>query len=61
MNETKAREILKNAIQSDGSLFDLGHYIHWEKDSSEITLDDTFTIEELEAIVWWVRNQQEAV
>jgi len=58
MNEERAREILAKAIQPDGSLYDLGHYLNWDKGSGEITLDDGFAIEELEAIVWWVLNQQ---
>lgn len=61
MNETKVREILKQAIQPDGSLYDLGRYLNWNRGSEEVTLDDKFTVEELEAITWWVRNKPEVV
>lgn len=56
MNEQKTREILKDAIQPDGSLYCLGHYMAWTPGSKTITLDDEFTLEELEAIEWWMRN-----
>ena len=58
MNEERAREILAKAIQPDGSLYDPGHYLNWNKGSGEVTLDASFAIEELEAIAWWVSNQQ---
>jgi len=58
MDEERAREILKDWVQSDGSLFCLGHYISWPCcDKEEVCLDDTFTANELEAIAWWMRNK----
>lgn len=57
MNEEKARSILGDAIHKDGVTLDcLGHYMAWSPGDKEITLDSTFTVEELEAIVWWMRN-----
>lgn len=56
MDEQRAREILGGLIQPDGGLYDLGHYIAWTPGEEDVRLDDRFTIEELEAIVWWVRH-----
>jgi hypothetical protein len=56
MNEEQARAILGESVEPDGSLFNLGHYIAWDKDSDEVTLDCRFTADELEAIAWWMRN-----
>jgi len=58
MNEEKARKILGDAIQSDNSLYDVGWYINWCGPSEKgVSLDALFTIEELEAIVWWMKNK----
>ena len=56
MDEEKAREILGSYITGDG-LYCLGRYLYWEKGSKEATLDAEFSIDELEAIVWWMRNK----
>lgn len=58
MNEKMARERLKDSIQPDGTLYDLGWYLAWGNDETEGTLDGTFTVDDLEAIVWWVRNAE---
>ena len=61
MDKITARRILSNAIQDNNDLFCLGHYMSWDKGDKSITLDDKFTIEELEAIIWWMKsNGQEA-
>ena len=52
----KARNILKKYIQPDGGLYDLEHYMMYQPGDKSITLDDEFDVEELEAIVWWIRN-----
>lgn len=56
MDEEKARKILGDTVQEDGSLYNLGHYINWEHGDTDIVLDDRFTVEELVAIVWWMQH-----
>jgi len=56
MNADKAQQILRSTIQPDGSLYCLGSYISWSPTDAEVVLDSRFTIEELEAIIWWIRN-----
>jgi len=56
MNEEKAREILKDYITDDNGLHYSGHYISFEAGSKKITLDRDFEVNELEAIVWWMKN-----
>lgn len=57
MDEQRAREILGDTVQADGGLYCLGHYTAWSTDRPTITLDCEFEVEELEAIVWWMRNK----
>ena len=59
MDEKRAREILKDFICEDGGLFDGGHYMAWKPGERSITLDCDFELEELEAIVWWMKNMKE--
>lgn len=60
MNEEKAREILGEAIQPDGSLGSCGwEYIDWKPGQNGIILDGGFGLETLEAIVWWMQNRAE--
>lgn len=61
MDKQEAREILGNIIQPDGSLYNLGHYISWELEEECITLDDRFSVHELEAIVWWIKDVNKEV
>lgn len=57
MNLQEAMAILKTDIDhKDGGLFCLGRYLAWKPGSATVTLDDEFTIDELEAIVVFVRN-----
>lgn len=56
MDESEARRILGGAIQGDDSLYDLDWYIAESYD--QIYLDWKFSVEDLEAIVWWMRNRQ---
>lgn len=60
MTEERALEILGPAVDGTNSLFSLGHYIAWPAhgDPLTITLDSNFMLEELEAIVWWMRNKR---
>ena len=59
MNEEKAREILGDTVTKDDELFHLGQYTSWPLygEKNDICLDANFTIEELEAIVWWMKNK----
>ena len=57
MNEESARTILGDMIQEDNSLFCLGHYISWTVGDSEVVLDSSFSLEDVEAIAWWIRNK----
>ena len=60
MDETKAREIL--TIQSSGELEGItGNpgYEAWLLNDREMVLDGHYTLEELEALVWWIRNKSE--
>jgi hypothetical protein len=64
MDEQKAREILGESI-TDPALDDKSyilapggfHFMSWKKGSITITLDSEFCVEELEAIVWWMKNK----
>jgi len=63
MDEARARQLLGNAIESDNDLNTLGkewpkpEYVSWNAGSDYANLDGDFTIEELEAIVWWMKNK----
>ena len=52
----KVKKILGNTIRENGNLSNLSEYVSWTKGDNEITLDGDFTIDELEAIVWWMKN-----
>ena len=56
MTEARARELLGDCIKPDGSLDSLGHYMAYSPGDEAITLDDVFGIDELEAMVWWMRK-----
>ena len=58
-DDAEARRILGNAVQPDGSLYNLGRYISWGVDRQAIVLDDSFDVWELEAIVYWMRTYGE--
>lgn len=57
MNEAKARKFLGWAIKPDDSLYDLGRYTAWRRGADNITLDDNFSVDEIEAIAWWMKNK----
>ncbi|QJR79592.1 hypothetical protein CA267_001665 [Alteromonas pelagimontana] len=59
MNEEKARAILGERIQPDNSLHDSTDWVDWTGDDS-IQLDADFSVDELEAIAWWMRNKTHA-
>lgn len=57
MTEKMAREILADYIdERDNGLFCCGHYLAWTPGETTVRLDDDFEADELEAIVWWMRN-----
>jgi len=56
MNEEKARAILGDTVKEDGGLDNLGHYISWCPSEQLVVLDAEFSADELDAIVWWMRN-----
>lgn len=67
MNEAKAREILTDidsgVVHEGNHLKSLGPYIDTETFFNErnamldeVVLDGAFTVEQLEALVWWVKN-----
>jgi hypothetical protein len=57
--ERWARKVLGEMIQPDDSLYCLGRYICWGRGDDHVTLDDRFSIEELEAIAWWMEHKNE--
>jgi hypothetical protein len=61
MDEVEARKVLKVAITPDDNLYCLGHYMAWAAGPGQYTicLDDDFTADELEAIVWWMRHKSD--
>jgi hypothetical protein len=59
MDGKKTREILGESIAPDNSLFNGVHYMAWDTNEDKIALDSRFEIEELEAIVWWMKNNKE--
>ncbi|MCU7806053.1 MAG: hypothetical protein KZQ96_22995 [Candidatus Thiodiazotropha sp. (ex Lucinoma borealis)] len=58
MDRDKAIELFgpEMEICEDNSLHNSTYYVSWNSDSHKITLDDKFTIEQLEALVWWIRT-----
>ena len=65
MDEARAQEILKDAIEAaglyhldalDASARGEGH-LNWIAPNSYVILDGEFTAEKLEAIAWWMRNK----
>jgi hypothetical protein len=57
MNEERSREILKEAIQEDGSLYHPHPYIEWITGDKRITIDGRFNLKELKALIYWVENE----
>lgn len=57
MDESKAREILGDAVCVDGRLGGLNPYIWTDCRDGRVCLDAKFTVDQLEAVVWWMRNQ----
>lgn len=56
MTDDEAMDVLKEWIKPDGGLFCLGQYVAYTPGESTVVLDAEFSIDELEAIVWWMKN-----
>ena len=48
MDETTARQVLNN-------MFEGMVYVSWRSED-DVILDGNYSIEELEAILWWMKN-----
>lgn len=60
MDRDKALEIIEEYMEDDGSFCSYGHFIGWQPGAQKITLDSDFTVEELEALVWLMKNSTSA-
>lgn len=56
MNNKRAKEILKNYIRKDNSLHSYEQYTSWNKKDKTILLDGDYSIELLEALVYWMKK-----
>lgn len=56
MDIGKAKEILKDDIKDDGGLYCLGRYLSWNPGENSVCLDCMFDVEELEAIVCYIKH-----
>lgn len=66
MNEAKVREIFQsswgNVISDNNGIYLCSlSFFSWDPSDREISLDGSFTADELEAIVWWMRNKVEEI
>ena len=55
MDEKRAREIIGDCIEPDGGLYDSYWFIKWHPDDTEITIDTSCTVDQLEAIIFWMK------
>lgn len=60
MTLSQAKEILADSIKENGDLYNLGSYLAWYPKMDKVCLDGDFSLEELEAIVVYIRSRQEA-
>ncbi len=58
MNKEKAQEILKEYITKSGGISNLSNYAWYMKGDNHITLDGSFTGEELEAMAYWIKYNE---
>jgi len=47
---SKQHEIIKNSLQPDGGLYWLAGYVSWNVGDRRVTIDGSYTAEELKAI-----------
>lgn len=53
-----ATALRPSVIKADGSLYDLGWYLSWERGDKHAVLDGDFTADELEAIAKHMKENQ---
>jgi hypothetical protein len=61
MDEKTALAIFEKSKIShvtDEILFDVSKSVYFENDKDYIILDGQFDVDELDAIVWWMRNKK---
>ena len=56
MNIEDARETLKDIIQKDDGLYNLGEYLYWGVGDPKVVLDGIFSPRTLEAIVVYINH-----
>lgn len=57
MTETEAREILGKWLQPDDWILGDDQYCRWGPEDRTACLDAEFTVDQLEAIAWWMRHK----
>jgi hypothetical protein len=55
MNEAKAKAILYDYTTPDGKLRGAG--LEWPDNNGDVSIDGSFSVEFLEAMLWWVKNK----
>lgn len=65
MNEQTAKKVLEYPLRCEGGRPDGAKLqvffwpeIHWEPGMDRIELDGKFTVQQLEAFAWWMRNNK---
>ena len=63
MNEKKARSILGPMIEKSNDLSNApsGEYVEYIIGFETIALNGDFTVEQLEALAWWMRNMKAVI
>ena len=57
MDEERAKEVLGDIVQVDGSLLSSHYGISWALNDNSVLLNGWFSATELECLVWWMRNK----
>ncbi len=60
MTLEEAKKRLDWCLDERGNLFSLGHYVSYDVGERRVSLDDKFDVDELEAIVVWVKAHSKA-
>jgi hypothetical protein len=63
MDEAQARQILGSSVQEEGAVLKSGGrpYFSWRRGREWATLDGMFSADELDALVWWMRNKTDSI
>ena len=57
MDQERAQLILAPFIKPDGGLFCLApQYLAWDVGNERVSMDGAFSVEQLEAIMWWMSH-----